>query len=141
YFSEHEGRVFLRNGAKRPWTNDDLQSFTPLRFMPPELMNYQGRALVIDPDVFAAGDVNELLDRDMDGKAILARPRPGHNDDPNYIATSVMLLDCARLRHWNLRQNFEELFAFTRDYENWITLADEPRETIGMLEPVWNDFD
>jgi hypothetical protein len=52
-----------------------------------------------------------------------------------------MLLDCAGLRHWKLRQNFEELFEFKRDYDNWITLADEPRESIGALEPVWNDFD
>jgi len=35
--------------VKRPWFNDDLQSFTPTRFMPPELMAYQGRAVVIDP--------------------------------------------------------------------------------------------
>jgi hypothetical protein len=141
YFAAHEGRLFLRNGAKRPWTNDDLQSFTPLRFMPPQLMGYAGRALVIDPDVFAAGSVNELLDRDMQGKSILARPRPGHNNDPNYIATSVMLLDCAKLQHWQMPRDFEALFAFQRDYGRWITLADEPRDTIGALEPVWNDFD
>ena len=40
---------------------EDLQSFTPLRFMPPQLMGYEGRAIVIDPDVFAVGDVYELL--------------------------------------------------------------------------------
>ncbi|MEO8559884.1 MAG: hypothetical protein ABI439_12525, partial [Rhodospirillales bacterium] len=114
---------------------------TPLRFMPPELMNYQGRALVIDPDVFAAGSVNELLDRDMQGKAILARPRPGHNGDPDYIATSVMLLDCAKLQHWNLRKDFEELFELKRDYDQWIILADQQRASIGALEPEWNDFD
>ena len=73
-----EGRKFLRAGAWRAWENADLQSFTPVRFTPPKLMGYQGRAIVIDPDVFAVGDVNELFERDMEGKAILARPRPGH---------------------------------------------------------------
>ena len=40
-------------------------------------MDYQGRALVIDPDVFAAGDVWDLLQRDMQGHAILCRPKSG----------------------------------------------------------------
>ena len=31
-----------RDGIIRIWRNDDLQSFTPLRFMPPELMGYRG---------------------------------------------------------------------------------------------------
>jgi hypothetical protein len=50
-----EGQSFLRAGGMRVWRMEDLQSFTPLRFMPPELMGYQGRAVVIDPDVFAFG--------------------------------------------------------------------------------------
>ncbi len=40
FFQEYEGREYLRDGASRVWHNDDLQSFTPLRFMPPELMGY-----------------------------------------------------------------------------------------------------
>ena len=60
-----EGEFFLRNGVKRKWRMNDLQSFTPLRFMPPELMNYKGRAVVIDPDVFAVSDVWDLLSMDM----------------------------------------------------------------------------
>lgn len=141
FFNSYEGRPFLRTGTKRIWTNDDLQSFTPCRFMPPELMGYQGRAVVVDPDVFAVGDINELFNRDMQGKAIFAKPRPGHNGRADYVATSVMLLDCAKLRHWNVRKQFDDLFAFKLDYENWITLANEPTETIGHLESEWNDFD
>ena len=71
-----EGQPYLRDGVKRIWRYDDLQSFTTLRFMPPELMGYQGRAVVVDPDVFAVGDVWELLDRDMEGAALMCRP-PG----------------------------------------------------------------
>ena len=50
------------------WRYDDLQSFTPLRFIPPELMGYQNRAVIIDTDIFAVGDVWELLSRDMAGR-------------------------------------------------------------------------
>ena len=51
---EHEDHALLRRATRAAatcatatsaiWNNDDLQSFTPLRFMPPELMGYEGRA-------------------------------------------------------------------------------------------------
>jgi hypothetical protein len=141
FFKEFEGRKFKHGGGWRTWKNGDLQSFTPTRFMAPELMGYQGRAVVIDPDVFAVGDINELLTRDMNGKAVMARSRSGHNGRPDYIASSVMLMDCAKLTHWNVRQQFADMFAGRLDYEDWIILANEPRETIGFLESEWNDFD
>lgn len=141
FLAAREGQEFLREGGRRVWVNDDLQSFTPLRFMPPEEMGYQGRAVVIDPDVFAVGDVYELLSRDMGGKALMCVPRPGHNRRADYLASSVMLLDCARLTHWRCEEQFGEMFDFKRDYLEWIQLALEPRETIGFLEPEWNHFD
>jgi hypothetical protein len=52
-----------------------------------------------------------------------------------------MLLDNQKLRHWNVEAHFEEMFRFERDYMNWITLQTEPQESIGLLEPYWNDFD
>ena len=36
---EREGQPYRRDGELRPWLNDDLQSFTPLRFTPPQLMH------------------------------------------------------------------------------------------------------
>ena len=140
-FREFEGRKFLRAGGWRTWKNDDLQSFTPLRLMPPGLMGYRSRSLVIDPDIFAVGDVFELLDRDMESKAIMARHRPGHNGKRNYIASSVMLLDCSKLKHWEFEKQFASMFEGKLDYEDWNTLDAEPPETIGFIEPVWNDFD
>ena len=136
-----EGERFLRNGIARVWRYEDLQSFTPLRFMPPELMGYEGRAVVIDPDIFAAGDISELLARDMEGKAIFCRPRSGNKGLSGCLATSVMLLDCAKLTHWRCEEQFNELFEFKRDYMDWICLQLEPRESIGLFEHKWNDFD
>jgi len=140
-FADFEGRKFLRGGNWRTWRNEDLQSFTPVRFMPPEMMGYEGRAIVIDPDVFAVGDINELFTLDMQGKAIFAKPRPGHKGRENYVASSVMLLDCAKLPHWNVKQQFEAMFSGDLDYEDWIELRKEPLETIGHLDATWNDFD
>jgi hypothetical protein len=136
-----DGQAYLRNGGTRVWRDDDLQSFTPLRFHAPAAAGYAGRALVIDPDVFAVGDVWELLSRDMQGKALLCRVRPGNARRKTYFASSVMLLDCARLTHWRCPEDFAALFARTRDYDAWMNLELEDAATIGLFEDCWNDFD
>ncbi|MBM4256137.1 MAG: hypothetical protein FJ147_09595 [Deltaproteobacteria bacterium] len=141
FFHAREGQAFLHSGKRRLWRNDDLQSFTPLRFMPPELMGYQGRAVVIDPDVFAVGDIWELLSQDMQGRALMCVARPGHNGQSSYLASSVMLLDCAQLTDWRCEAQFAELFTLTRDYTEWMALHHEPPERIGLLDLVWNHFD
>ncbi len=135
------GQSICRAGHVRDWDPDDLQSFTPTRFAPPGLMNYEGRAVVTDPDCFGVGDVADLLDRDMGGKAVMAVPRPGHNKRNDYVATSVMLLDCAKLRQWDIDRELDDLFAHRFDYIDWIELKRQPPETIGLLEAEWNDFD
>jgi hypothetical protein len=136
-----EGQKFLRGLEHRVWERHDLQSFTPLRFAPPKLMNYSGRAVVIDPDCFAVGDVWDLLSRDMQGKALMCRVRPAIKELPAYRASSVMLLDNARLPHWDAEKTFNETFAFKVDYLKWIKLEYEPEENVGLFEPEWNDFD
>ena len=142
FLAEYEGREYLRDGVPRVWLNDDLQSFTPLRFMPPELMGYRGRAVIIDPDIFAVGDIWELLSRDMAGKAIFCRSRSGTKGIiDKCMASSVMLLDCARLEQWQCEAQFRSMFEFELDYSDWICLKHENRDTIGLLENEWNDFD
>ena len=140
YLRDREGQPFLRGGVQRVWRMDDLQSFTPLRFQPPRLMGYQGRAVLTDPDVFAVGDIMELLERDMQGAAVMGRRRSA-NDAKDCLASSVMLLDCAKLEHWRPEAEFAELFEMKRDYKEWMCLHHESRENIGWLEPEWNDFD
>lgn len=143
WFAEMEGKLYLRDGDKRVWLNDDLQSFTPLRFAPPKLMGYQGRALVMDPDIFAIGDICDLLNEDMHGHGILCRSRSGTKGFVDHcMATSVMLMDCAKLTHWDAEQQFRQLFAFELDYHDLICLKrPEDRALVGPLAPEWNDFD
>ncbi len=142
FFAEFEGKEYLRDGVKRVWLNDDLQSFTPTRFMPPGLMGYEGRAVVIDPDIFAAADIWELLTRDMQGKSIMCRMRSGPKGlVDRCMASSVMLLDCEKLTHWRVEEQFNEMFDFKRDYMKWVCLGYEDRDKIGLFENEWNDFD
>lgn len=135
------GHSLMRGGHVRAWDGDDLQSFTPVRFAIPGLLGYDGLALVTDPDVFAVGDVTELFSRDLGGKAILCTPRPGYHRISDPLATSVMLLDCAKLRHWRFTDDLADLWAHRIDYLDWINLRLEDLDTIGLLEPEWNDFD
>ena len=141
FLAAREGHSFLRGGTSRVWRMDDLQSFTPLRFMPPKLMNWQGRAVVTDPDVFAVGDICELLERDMGSAAVMGRHRSGKSEKSHQVATSVMLLDCARLKHWDVEKEFGQLFSSENDYKEWMVLAYEDPANIGYLEDYWNDFD
>jgi hypothetical protein len=141
FLKARDGQAYLRDGVERVWYFDDLQSFTPLRFMPPELMACEGRAVVMDPDIFAAGDIWALLERDMEDAAILCRARSGSKGRRGVMASSVMLLDCAKLGHWQCEKQFNEMFAFERDYMDWIGLKLEPEGTIAPLEHEWNDFD
>jgi len=136
-----EGQPFLRDVERRIWKRDDLQSFTPLRFLPPKLMGYSGRSVVIDPDCFAVADIWDLLNRDMQGKALMCRIRPAIKELPAYRASSVMLLDNAKLTHWDAEQTFNDLFAFKVDYLKWVKLQYEADETVGLLANEWNDFD
>lgn len=135
------GQTIFRGGHVRRWDPNDFQSFTPLRFAPPQMMGFEGLAVVTDPDIFAVGDVGELFERDLGQKPIWAVPRPGHNKSADYIATSVMLLDCAKLRHWHFDQQLDDLFARRFDYVDWVELKREDRSAVGLLEPEWNDFD
>jgi hypothetical protein len=138
YFQAREGQYYMRHGDKRLWLNDDLQSFTITRFLPPQLMGYEGRALVVDPDVFAVADVWELLSRDMKGHTIMCR---GSKFKNGAFATSVMLLECSQLKHWDVEKGFNELFEGKRDYHQWMSLLMEERSNIGTFENEWNDFD
>ncbi len=135
------GKPYRREGKQAVWRADDLQSFTPLRFAVPALMNYEGRAIVTDPDVFAVSDVNDLLAAGMGDAAILARRMAADHRRPGHYASSVMLLDCARLRHWRVEEDFAALFTGERDYRDWMWLLYEPPGSVGPLDPVWNDFD
>ncbi len=138
---EREGRRYLRQGQNAIWRNDDPQSFAPLRFSVPQLMDYQGRALVIGPAVFALADANELLEADMCGAAILARRTSTGGHHPLHWASSVMLLDCAGLGHWDLQRDLARIFDGKLDYRDWMRLVDEPDGVVASLDPTWNDID
>lgn len=123
------------------WRRHDMQSFAPLRRMVPALLGFEGRALLIDPDVFAIGDVYELLSRDMQGKAILCRQKSEVREGRHPYSSAIMLLDCGRLTHWNWERDIDDLFSGRLRLGPWIGLMDESPDRIGLFEEEWNHTD
>ena len=102
-FKTFAGKTYLRGGKEIVYDLNDLQSFTLSRFMPPEEMNFQGRALVIDPDIFAIGDITPLMNLDMQGCAIAACKKG------DSWQSSSMLMDCSKLTHLKISDLLSKL--------------------------------
>lgn len=132
-FQQFEGATFRRGDETRTYTLDDLQSFTLARFLPPELMEYTGQALPIDPDIFALSDVTELFDMAVEGKAIAACENKGFWD------SSVMLLDCSKLRHWKVAEMLTALETGEEDYATYMQLKKE--QSVYPISRIWNSID
>ena len=109
--------------------------------MVPELLGFEGRALLLDPDIVAVGDVYELLSRDMGGKAILCRQKPEWREGRRLYSTAVMLLDCSKLTHWQWDRDIDAIFSHRLRLGAWLNLLDESPERIGLFEDEWNDAD
>lgn len=128
---------YKRKGKMIEHEKNDMQSFTLLRFIVPELMNYHGKALVIDPDVFLVRNgLEQILDISLENHAIFARKGLKKGS----WGSSVMLLNCLKLNHWKLPEFIEQMHSGKLDYDDLINLKSE-EGTIGELESKWNEFD
>ncbi len=135
-FKKFSGKSFLRNGKERVYDSTDLQSFTISRFMPPELMGFSGKAIVIDPDIFICEDIHQLFNTDMQGHAIMACKK-GNTWD-----TSVMMLDCKQLRHWRVEDIISRLSSKDLDYADLFKLNYEnSKGMILEMSRAWNSLD
>jgi hypothetical protein len=120
-------------GKPRVYNPEDLQSFTLSRFMPPELMNYEGRSIVIDPDIFAIRDITPLMNMELDNNAVAACSKKDAWD------SSVMVMDNSKLRHWKMKDFLQALEKKQADYADIVTLKFEPQ--VKDLSREWNSLD
>ena len=131
-FRQFAGETYTQKNRSRSYDLNDLQSFTFTRFMPPKRMGYQGRSIVIDPDVFALSDLTELMRLDLQGHAIAAYQRG------KGFKSSVMLLDNAKLTHWDIESILRGLGDGTIDSDSLKSLVGEH---VLPLTEIWNSFD
>lgn len=118
----------------------NLQMYTGFsfyRFYIPEACNYEGRAIYLDADIIVLDDIQKLNDLDMGGKGALAR------EDGKEYFTSVMLLDCERLKHWKVKNWAALINAGMASYEG--IMIGSPRglnhNDFGPLPILWNGLD
>lgn len=109
------------------------------RFAIPEFCSFQGKAIYLDANTIVLGDLFKLLEIDMCGRGALARPVvEGHPEAGRY--TSVMLLDCDKLKEWKLEEWVELMIKDPAAYTN--TLKALPggfgTKDFGDLPSVYN---
>jgi lipopolysaccharide biosynthesis glycosyltransferase len=129
--------------------HDPLQSteFTYTRFLVPHLCDYQGKAIFMDCDMLCLGDIAELDRLDMTDYALRVvqhdyRPSAATKMDgkaqtvyPRKNWSSLMLMNCARLRLWTKEVVETQSGAYLHRFQ------DIPDEQIGELPKTWNTLD
>lgn len=135
-FKNFAGKEYLFGGKLKAYNPKDLQSFTLSRFMAPQLAGYSGKAVVMDPDIFAVKDLSGIFEIDIAGKAIAACRKKDHWD------TSFMLMDCGKLTHWKIDDLLQKLASREIDYVfDVMSLKHEPSGSILELPRLWNNLD
>lgn len=118
----------------------NVTEFSLYRYLIPEMMNHQGRAIWLDSDMVALADIGELFDADLGGNDYLAKSE----HEAGQWTTSVMLLDCQRAR-FDLQLIFDEIDQGLYSYRDFSRYTDKfsahHPSKIGSIDPHWNSFD
>jgi hypothetical protein len=122
----------------------NVTEFSNYRFLVPQVCGHQGRAISMDSDMIALGDIGELFDADMDDNQLLAKPSAYGSEADGQWGLSVMLIDCARTR-FPLDRYFDEiqegLYSYTDLHQMRPRfLAHHPFD-VGAIGGRWNEFD
>ena len=126
-------KKYLRKGKIKTF-KDDLQSFTLLRFYGPEFINYKGKILVIDPDVFAIKnpkDISNFLNKDNYLACTFIDQKP---------RSEVMMIDATRIK-WKFKEIIEKLFNLEIDYDDLMNLSFDKNLKINELDMCYNSHD
>ena len=130
----------LPNGVPMPRKpeNRPATPFSFQRFAVPELAGFSGRAIYVDSDQLVLRDIAELFDRPMRGMRLQRRTRWGPDGRARERASSVMLLDCARL-DWRPQRIADELDRGRYSYTDLMRLRTLWLK--GSFPRHWNSFD
>ncbi len=112
--------------------------FSFYRFAIPEKCGYKGRGIYLDADMVVLGDIADLNSMEMNDYPALARIR-----DPQTAFTSVMLMDCDKLKHWKIKEWVALINAGLTSYPGCMSGGPSGMNhgDFGPLPEVWNHFD
>ena len=138
---QEKGRTFLRDGHERAWDPDDLQSFTPVRYAIPGRDGAPGRRSRHRSRRLRRRRRCRAVHPRFEGQGDLVPPeawlRQDHRSSRD-LRHASRLLETAALA---FKDDIAALWDHRLDYLDWINLKREDLDTIGLLEPEWNDFD
>lgn len=122
----------------------NITEFSNYRFLVPAACGHQGRAISMDSDVIALGDIGELFDAELGDRQFLAKPAAYGDHTDEQWGLSVMLVDCDRTR-FSLDQYFDEieagLYSYTDLHQMRPRFLEHHPFRIGRIDPRWNEFD
>ncbi len=127
-------KKILRN-KKETLYKDDLQSFTLLRFLAPELDNFENKILVIDPDIFALKNPKELAEKLNDNDSNIACTFY------NEIVRSEMMVINSNKINWKFENIINDLFNLKVDYSQLMKLNFDNSLKIRQIEKKYNTHD
>ena len=127
-------KKILRNKQQTLY-KDDLQSFTLLRFLAPELDNFENKILVIDPDIFALKSPKDLMEKFNNNDSNLACTFY------NEIARSEMMVINSNKISWKFENIINDLFNFKVDYSQLMKLNFDNSLKILQIEKKYNTHD
>lgn len=112
--------------------------FSFYRFAIPEQCGYEGKAIYLDADMVTLGDIEELYNLDLSDRPALAKVR-----DKTTMFTSVMLLDCPRLKHWKVKEWVALINAGLTSYQGCMSGGPSGMNfgDFAVLPDYWNHFD
>lgn len=131
-------KQYMRNGILEIFNPEDMQSFTLARFFIPEIMNFKGNVLVIDPDIFLTNAEHFLKYQNFNYEQFSIFCR--RSLSKSSWASSAMFLNCNKLTHWRIETFISELLKKEIDYNDLIGLKLES-PNIFEISNSWNDFD
>ena len=124
---------------KRP-ENRPVTPFSFQRFAVPMLARWQGRAIYCDADQLVLRDIAELHDLPMRwGARLLRRTEKGPDGRTGGHASSVMLLQCDRLRAWSPERVADDLDSGRYGYNDLMKLKSVWLK--GSFSRHWNALD
>ena len=128
------GKKYLRNGKLTTFDNNDLQSFTLLRFIPTKL-KINDYCLIVDPDIFAIKNPISEIDKILDNNTDIYCTKISDK-----LRTEVMILNLKK-NIWNFDSLIDDLFNKRIDYSDLMNLKFINNKRIKIIDSKFNDHD
>ena len=125
--------------------------FGYVRFCVPQICDYDGVNIYLDADQLVLDDIHQLA-KELDDSHAVGCVRNiegtfGGKPVPERNETSVMVLDCAKLRNWDPATLFEHIVPNKLEpkngeirYRDFMRLAWFDQSLIQAIDPRWNHY-